>query len=178
MGGQIALHYAATYPLHISQLVLVDIAPEFDQSGATRITANTTQRPESFESLADAVRFGRDSHPLAQDAEGLDRIRYNLMLRADGRWVTRSDHAFQTGEAKVERPETSVGWAACRSVSSPTLFLRGELSDLISPEIARRVQTAIPNCRLVEIPRAGHSVPLDNPADLKQAISSFFDTQA
>lgn len=58
-------------------------------------------------------------------------------------------------------------------ITCPTLLVRGAESDLLSEEVAERMRREIADCQLVTIPKAGHSVPLDNPQDFTSAAASF-----
>jgi pimeloyl-ACP methyl ester carboxylesterase len=51
--------------------------------------------------------------------------------------------------------------------------VRGGQSDLLSPEIAQRMQSSIAGSQLVDVPKAGHSVPLDNPEGFATAVRGF-----
>jgi pimeloyl-ACP methyl ester carboxylesterase len=55
----------------------------------------------------------------------------------------------------------------------PTLFIRGEESDLVEREVLEKVALLLPKVHVVEVPRAGHAVPLDNPEETAQAINRF-----
>jgi 3-oxoadipate enol-lactonase len=55
-----------------------------------------------------------------------------------------------------------------------TLVLHGTDDHAIAPERARRTAGAIPGARLVEIPRAGHSATMEEPAAVNAALEAFF----
>ena len=48
----------------------------------------------------------------------------------------------------------------------PVTILRGELSDLLSAEVAARMATEIPDVELVTIPRVGHAPSFDEPESM------------
>jgi pimeloyl-ACP methyl ester carboxylesterase len=55
-------------------------------------------------------------------------------------------------------------WAAFDALAgTPTLLVRGELSDLISPETVERMGQHNPAMRTVTVPRVGHAPTLDEP---------------
>jgi pimeloyl-ACP methyl ester carboxylesterase len=64
-------------------------------------------------------------------------------------------------------------WPYARRVKCPTLLLRGARSYVLSPEVADRTVRSIPNCRLKEIPDAGHLIALDNPPAFEAAVREF-----
>jgi pimeloyl-ACP methyl ester carboxylesterase len=65
-------------------------------------------------------------------------------------------------------------WNNFRAVTMPCLLLRGELSDVISPEIVQRMQTIKPDLEVVTVPRKGHVPTLVEPEALT-AIRAFLD---
>ena len=48
----------------------------------------------------------------------------------------------------------------------PTLILRGELSDLFSEQVARKMLDKLDKGDLVTVPRVGHAPTLEEPASL------------
>jgi pimeloyl-ACP methyl ester carboxylesterase len=54
----------------------------------------------------------------------------------------------------------------------PTLLVRGETSDLLSPEIAAKMRKRAPKMDFVEVPGVGHAPMLDEP-EAKAAIFPF-----
>lgn len=64
-------------------------------------------------------------------------------------------------------------WPYLSRITCPTLLVRGAESPVLRPEVARRMMAAIPDCEYVEIPGAGHSVGLDNPAAFDAALREF-----
>jgi pimeloyl-ACP methyl ester carboxylesterase len=60
--------------------------------------------------------------------------------------------------------------------------MRGDMSSVLSAEVAQRmVNLATKEAQLITIPRAGHSIQLDNPAavlkGIRQLLSSLTDRQ-
>ena len=64
-------------------------------------------------------------------------------------------------------------WAILRSISSPTLVLRGEHSPILDREVAERMARELPHGRFVEIPRAVHTLHEDNPDAVLAALREF-----
>ena len=57
--------------------------------------------------------------------------------------------------------------------SSTARSVRGALSDILSPQTAQRLAREVSDCALVEIAGAGHSVPLEQPAEFLAAVRNF-----
>ena len=54
----------------------------------------------------------------------------------------------------------------------PTLLIRGGNSDIVGPEEAQYMRTAVPALRYAEVPRVGHAPMLTEPA-AREALESF-----
>jgi pimeloyl-ACP methyl ester carboxylesterase len=172
MGGRVAYHYTALYPVEVERLVIVDIGPEIVPMGSERIRM-ATQASDVFDDPERAIRASRMGNPRASEAELRHRVLNNLKQRPDGRWTWRWDAALRSPDRPLSRPDTEAGWAALRQITCPTLIVRGADSDILSREIANRMLRAIQDVRLVEVPNSGHSVPLDNPAGFLSSVRAF-----
>ena len=53
--------------------------------------------------------------------------------------------------------------------------MRGAVSDILSPEIAKRMLETLPDGRLVEVAGAGHTVPGDQPDAFARAVRAFIE---
>ena len=62
-------------------------------------------------------------------------------------------------------------WAAWRSVRCPVLLVRGEDSDILAAETAQRMLAENPNAAFASIPDCGHSITLDSPPGLLDALN-------
>lgn len=172
MGGRNAIHYAGKRPAQLERLVIVDIGPETGASGAARIQAGV-QANDIFDSVEAAIAQGRRANPNADEAEQVHRITHNLMPTADGKWTYRYDRALRDPSNPRPRPTPEEGWQLVRQITVPTLLVRGEVSDVLPREVADRMVTEIPDCRFVEVPGSGHSVPLERPQGFLEAVRSF-----
>jgi pimeloyl-ACP methyl ester carboxylesterase len=161
MGGMVAMDYAGRRPEALARLVIVDIAPEIVASGASRIQEGQ-KVSDVFASREAAFTAARAANPLPPEAHHRHRVDYSLMMTADGAWTWRYDRVLRTPSA-LGRRDPEAGWRSCADIAVPTLIIRGELSDILSPELAARMVATIPDARLVTVSRSGHSVPLDNP---------------
>ena len=64
-------------------------------------------------------------------------------------------------------------WPDLARITRPTLVVRGAESDVLTPEIAKRMLETLKDGRLVEIADAGHTVPGDQPEAFTKAIRAF-----
>ena len=187
LGGRISMLYAGRHPNKLAGLVIVDSAPDLDARGIVRIRAEAgEQRDPSFASVAEYENLLAHNYPAATP-EALRRMaRYGLKQREDGRYLLRMDLAYRAAagaraatadDAELARREESsqhAMWAALEGLASPTLVVRGAASDILSADVAEKmVDQVLANGRLAVVPRAGHSVMTDNPADFAKAVSEF-----
>ena len=170
MGGRNAYGYAAQHQETLTQLVLVDIAPEIPAEASNRVRRTMAQTSDTFDSPEEAFAAVRAANPFPPDDELRARTLAGLMLREDGRWTFRYDPALRD-PGRFRMPfDPAANWALLRSIATPTLLVRGAESDLLDPAIARRVAEEMPACTLVTVPAAGHPVPLDNPQGFIGAV--------
>lgn len=157
-------------------LVLVDIATRLQADGIERIVAFMRSAPDGFASLeeaADAVAAYRPGRPRPRDLDGL---RKNLRRGEDGRWHWHWDPAFlQTRQRMRARTPDRLETAA-RRLESPTLLVRGQLSDMVSPEAAQRFLLLCPHAEYQDVAAAGHMVVGDRNDAFTDALLEFLDT--
>jgi pimeloyl-ACP methyl ester carboxylesterase len=172
MGGRNAYGYAAAHPAEVARLVIVDIGPEIPASGSDRIR-NGVLAGDVFDDPEQAYQQARAGNARAPGPELRHRVMHNLVQMPDGRWTFRYDKALRAPDRPLPRPSPETGWKQLSSIACPTLLVRGAESDVLAPATAARMVREMANCRLVEVPEAGHSVPLDNPPGFLAAVSSF-----
>ncbi len=182
-GGRTSMLFAAKHPERMAGLVIVDIGPEHDPRGTTRIRMEVMQRGDG--SFADPAEYERVlAHNFPAGSEGALRrmAQHELRRRADGRYERKADPAFMAGRPGASEAEGEAGerdtakrlWDALARILCPTLVVRGAASDILSPEIAdRMVDDVLQKGQLAIVPRAAHSVMTDNPAGFAEATSGF-----
>ena len=182
LGGRVAMHLSGRKPELMAGLVLIDVGPELDARGVTRIQLDMQNATPFFASVQEfeavlAVRYPET------DRATLERLApLWLRQREDGRYEPRTDPSFHRprgryspDEARAWRDtETARLWEALRKTSCPALVVRGAASDILDPDTAERMaEETLPNGRLEVIPRAGHSVMLDNPKAFRESLTRF-----
>ena len=165
-------------------IVLVDIVPNMDQSGATRIHEFMNDRMtsgfDSLEEVADAVAAYNPHRPRPTDLDGL---RTNLRQR-DGRWFWHWDPKFIDGTSayppievtEVERLHAAV--AAILRDGVPMLLVRGQVSDLVTQDRADEFLARFPAVEYVDVGGAGHMVAGDRNDVFADAVVDFLDRHA
>jgi non-heme chloroperoxidase len=155
-------------------LVLVDIAPQIEGSGALRIIQFMQGGADGFASLeeaADAVAAYLPHRERPRDLSGLAK---NLRELPDGRLRWHWDPRFLQpghGPAPGQQPERMRG--AARALRVPTLLVRGKLSDLLSEEGAQEFLALVPHARFADVSDAGHMVAGDRNDRFSAAVIEF-----
>jgi pimeloyl-ACP methyl ester carboxylesterase len=183
LGGRISALFAARHPRRMAGLVLVDAGPELDARGVSRISTDVERSVDlSFASLAECENALAHAYPAAQPAALARMARHGMRKREDGRYERKTDPAFHTARGELtaaaaealEKKTTQELWDALARIPCPALVVRGAASDVLDPDTAERMaEEALPNARLVVVPRAGHSVMTDNPEGFCEAVASF-----
>jgi pimeloyl-ACP methyl ester carboxylesterase len=174
LGGIIGLLIGAAPPPLLRALVLVDITPRVEQSGAKEVSAFMDSAPNGFASVeeaADAVAAYLPHRPRPKDTSGLQR---NLRQR-DGRYYWHWDPAMlQMGrDAKFDGPNPLE--SAARALKIPTLLIRGSRSRIVSETGVREFREMVPHAEFVDISEAHHMVAGDANDEFNDAVFSFVD---
>jgi pimeloyl-ACP methyl ester carboxylesterase len=180
LGGFTAMLLAGELsPDALRALVLVDIVPDMDPSGASRIHRFMYDRMESgFESLDEVADMIQEYNPNRSRPADLDGLRANLRQR-DGRWYWHWDPKFIDGTAasppievtEVERINAAV--AAILAADVPMLLVRGQMSDLVTQERADAFLARFPQIEFVDVAGAGHMVAGDRNDVFAEAVVEF-----
>ncbi|MBV9603349.1 MAG: alpha/beta hydrolase [Chloroflexi bacterium] len=183
MGGANAVAFAAVRPDLVTGLVLEDPAiflPRADGqvAGQSRIPNEVNSTPTSFNTWDEAAEYARGRRPTLSGA-GLEAyLRATLKPLDDGRVTWRYDLEGIRRAMQARRGEHAEQglWSQVAQVRCPTLILRAAQSDVVSPEAVAALLASIPTARAVEIPRAGHSIHLDNLSDYMAAVAPFISS--
>ena len=172
LGGIVGTVVAALHPDRVRALVLGDIGPEPAPEGVARIRANVAER-DTFTSVDDAYDAQVALNPTADPVALRHRVEHNLVPGPDGTLTWKYDPALRDGTARYENHAADEHWAFLAALTVPVLVLRGELSDILSEDIAARMLAANPRLSLVTIPGAGHSIATDAPELVAATIADF-----
>ncbi|WP_197517071.1 alpha/beta fold hydrolase [Mycobacterium sp. E2699] len=160
-------------------VVLVDIVPNMEQSGATRIHNFMSDRVESgfgsLEEVADAIAEYNPHRPRPTDLDGLTT---NLRRRGD-RWYWHWDPQFISGTAPFPPFEVTDADRMHAAVDAmlrngvPMLLIRGQVSDLVSQERADEFLAQFPQVEFTDVHGAGHMVAGDRNDVFADAVLTF-----
>jgi pimeloyl-ACP methyl ester carboxylesterase len=184
MGGLITLLIAAMRPAAIAAAALNDIGPEIAPEGLARI-GGYTGKTAPVTDWAGAADYARATNAVAFPAYGpaqWDAFARRLFTEKDGRPALDYDpgiaQAFKPPEPKPGEtpPPPPDLWPLFKALAArPLLTIRGETSDILSPDIAARMREAAPDMAFAEIPGVGHAPMLDEPEALA-AIDALLKT--
>lgn len=173
MGGMVTMRLTALEPTLPRAVGLVDVGPEVSQRGAETIR-NFVVRNTEFDQLDQFIDRVVAYDPF-RSREHIERTaRYNLVQRSDGRYVSKSDRLLHDPEFRQrarpdsERRDVAQGFHA---FAGPTLLIRGERSNILEAEAAKRFVAGLPNARLVEVSDCGHNVHSQNTPGFLEALT-------
>jgi pimeloyl-ACP methyl ester carboxylesterase len=175
MGGRVAIAYAGRYPSRVSRLVVVDIGPEIAVTGRGRVGGMMAGSPERFDSVARAIDYARTNAPRYTESMLRHRVEHGVRPLADGGVTWKYDRAIRDSVRNGRWRDPIDLWPLWSAIACPTLIIRGTESDILSPEIARRMLDAQPHAELVDIPNAGHTVPGDQPQAFLATLEKFLE---
>ena len=161
MGGLIGMMVAASTGSPIRRLVINDVGPFIPAAALQRIGSYVGADPTFLANDALEV-FLRHIHapfgPLT-DAQWHHLAQHSARPRGDGTIGLAYDPGIAAAFAMGEIIDVDL-WPIWEAVSCPVLVIRGEDSDLLSPEVAGQMVERGHDVRLVEIPGCGHAPAL------------------
>ena len=148
---------AEANPEHTSEMPFVQKALNRRNRWTSRRAAfDRFRQKEVFRGLSDAALWDYVNEGLQEGADG------RLALRFPRKW-----------EARIySRPPTDV-WTLLPAVTQPTLAVRGAHSTTLQEESWQRWHSLQPQARFVEIPEAGHLLPMEKPQEVAKTSLSF-----
>ncbi|MDQ1551441.1 MAG: hypothetical protein QOD50_863 [Actinomycetota bacterium] len=185
LGGFTAMLLAGELsPATVRAVVLVDIVPNMDPSGALRIHSFMNDRMMSgFDSLDEVADMIHEYNPHRDRPTDLDGLRTNLRRR-DGRWYWHWDPKFIDGTSArppIEVTEVDRMHAAVEAILEtgvPMLLVRGQMSDLVTKERADEFIARFPAIDFVDVGGAGHMVAGDRNDLFAGAVVQFLARHA
>ena len=173
MGGMNTLRLALEQPDLLDRLVLVDVGPELSEDGAKTIRNFVVDNRE-FDDLEDFIQNVQKYDPY-RSREHIERtVKYNLLERADGKYISKRDHGPRLATTQMQREQSDrFSLSDASAISQPTLVIRGADSNLFSPEAAQRFAEALPQGQLKTVSDSGHNVHGQNTSGFIAALIPF-----
>ena len=177
MGGIITMAIAAKRLRAIAGAVLNDVGPIISMQGLQRIKGYVG-KGGPVQSWDDAAAF----------IESINGVAFPENTRED--WLKFARRTFREEDGKVvldydPKISQAIQGGQVRNTSliakllfkrlaknRPTLLIRGGNSDIVGPEEALYMRSAVPGLRYAEVPGVGHAPMLTEPA-AREALTSF-----
>jgi pimeloyl-ACP methyl ester carboxylesterase len=180
MGGLITMTLMAIRPKAITAAILNDVGPEIAPEGIARILSYAGKKSD-INDWNDAASYVRRTQSVAfPDFEDEDWHRFAQRTFRQGPDGPELDYDPAIASPLSKPPSKLAPWIAgllFRRLArrKPTLLIRGEISDVITSEIADRMQLQAPGMKRVDVPTVGHAPMLTEPAAV-DAIDKFLRT--
>ena len=180
MGGIITMTLMAVRPRAVAAAILNDVGPEVAPEGIARILSYAGQ-PIKVRDWSDATDYVRRTNSIAfphYSQEDWRRFAQRTFRETDGAPALDYDPAIAVPLARPvsKLSQWIVGLLFRRLARKrPILLVRGANSDIISAEIADRMQRIAPRLQRVDVPGIGHAPTLTEP-EAVDAIEQFLRT--
>ncbi len=175
MGGRNVVAFASMFPEKVEKLIVEDIGPESSNTATDYYQKLLDAVPTPFESREAARDFFKIEFPTKvatrEPASVLAGFLFANLADKGGKWDWKFSKQGILETVRVGRLKDR--WIDIESLKMPTLWIRGENSRELRPEIYQRILASNQMIRGVEIAGAGHWIHSEKPAEFSQAIKNF-----
>lgn len=179
MGGLIGMAVAQAAPDRLAGVALNDIGPELAPAGLARIASYAGLSSDAA-TWAEAAEYARTRNGAAfPDYGEVDWAAFarRLFREEAGRPVLDYDlRIMEPFRQAADQPAPDL-WPLFDKLAAggrPLLLIRGEHSDLLTPETAAAMRARAPQMQFVEVPGVGHAPMLTEPA-AQAALAAFIE---
>lgn len=168
MGGLIGMLLAAQPNTPIRRLVINDVGPFIPRAALERIASYVGSSPH-FASLAEMEAYIRR---IAAPFGPLSDTQWHHLTEHGARQTEQGDYIFRYDPGIAEPFQALAGtdvdlWSYWDQVQCPTLLLRGQESDILRAEDARKMTQRGPRPELLEFAGIGHAPTLLDETQIK-----------
>jgi pimeloyl-ACP methyl ester carboxylesterase len=166
MGGKVAMYLTQNQPSLVSKLIIADMGtkkyPPHHQHILEGIHAvkldGVASRSEADRELSKHI-----------ESEGVKQFLLKNLY-----WKEKGKLAWRMNVAVLENSmELILAAIPEKEVFTPTLFVRGELSNYILDEDIPEIENLFPDSQYITIPNAGHWVHAEQPDEFVDAVLGF-----
>ena len=167
LGGIVTMLVNETVSDRIHAAVLNDIGPELAPEGLARIAGYVGQRRDegpakSLDEAAARIKAINEPAFPNRDQDFWRLFARRTFREENGDWVLDYDPDIAKGFAEGDPPPDL--WAPFESLKdTPTLVIRGAISDLLTPPIIEKMRGVYPDFGYCEVPNVGHAPTLTEP---------------
>ncbi len=175
MGGLMTMMLASAKPGRLAAVVMNDIGPQVEPAGIDRI-GGYVGHGRSYPTWLHAARSISSVHGEVFPDYDLDKwiemAKRTMVVSQNGRISYDYDMAIAEPFKEPGGAAPADLWPAFDALSGvPMVLLRGELSDLLSPETVAKMGKSNPAMTTVTVPRVGHAPMLSEP-EAREAIDA------
>lgn len=166
MGGYIAWQFWARHRAKLDRLILCDTRSAADSADAAKARLENAERVmrEGTSVVAEAMLGKLFAEETVREQPEVVEATRQQMLRAPREGVAAALRGM------AERPDFT---PLLPRIDLPVLVLCGEKDAISPPDEMQAIARAIPSAEYVEIARAGHLAPLEQPAAVNDALRAF-----
>lgn len=166
MGGKVAMRFSQKYPDALEKLVVVDIGvkeyPMHHEHILAGIHSVSLNNVGSRRMAADELSEFIDSNGIKQ------------FLLKNLYWIHKGQLAWRMNVKVLEREMADILSAMPKvEVMTPTLFIRGAMSNYILDEDIESLENLFPDSEVKTIENAGHWVHAEAPEEFLESLLSF-----
>ncbi|MEM9899479.1 MAG: alpha/beta hydrolase [Pseudomonadota bacterium] len=166
LGGIVTMLCAEADASRIRAAIINDIGTELAVEGIARIMGYMASRPDqattlTFDEAVSSIKdINRVAFPNVDDSFWEKMAKRTFRPISDGSWALDYDQNISRALAELgPAPDLTPGWKALGD--TPTLLVRGAISDLLSPEIVGKMMEERPGFAYIEAANIGHAPMLD-----------------
>lgn len=187
LGARVAALYIQRYQPELISFTIVDTGPEVGAAGVSKVRKDAEAMPAKFSSIEQYTEYLSNIYLLA-NRKNIELLlaKNGLKELPDGELTPKTDPAFtaalwnpqsyQNNAKDLKAPLNEQLWNALSHITAPTLILKGQISAILSRNIANKMAKQImSNAQLSIIPRAGHAVMVDNPTEFEKQTLNFIN---
>jgi len=168
MGGFIAMRMAARRPDLVRSLILLETSadPELAENVPRyRLLSAITRMfgPRVVKGRVGPIMLGKT---ILHDLSRREELARHIEV------MTRRKDIWRAVNGVLDRAGV---FDELSRITAPTIILVGDEDVATPPERADRICTGIKGAKVVRVPRAGHSSPVEEPARVSELIESFLD---
>lgn len=179
MGGIISMIIGALAPQIVAGMILNDIGPEVAEAGLARIREyiGEIKPANSWQEMQDRIKsFSISAFPAkANDEEFWKEFAERICKETENGIIFDYDPRIKDNTIPKDDTPAATLWPQFELLKNiPLAVIRGELSDILTPEIIEKMKEIHENMIISIVPQIGHA-PLLDENEAKIAISAIIN---
>lgn len=171
MGGKVAMRLAIDYPMAVSKLIVVDIAPkQYPPHNTAVVNALMKVNLDKINSRKEAEEILRED---LHEEGTIQFLLKNLHWKESATGEKSLAWRFNLDVISKHLHEVYAATLPPLICETESLFIRGEKSQYVMPEDEEDIKVLFPNSTMVTIPDAGHWVHADQPLPVFEQVLKF-----